>query len=83
MDALGSVVHGAQAISGLCGFARFAQGCNRRMGQDWCPDLTISVDLALLAYVESKRQTLEDPTELALWSLGCARFAVCLVVLLR
>ena len=50
------------------------------MGQDWRPDQTISVDLerALLAYVESQIQTLEAPTELALWSLACVRFAVCL-----
>ena len=82
-DTLGSVGHGAHAIPGLCGFARFAQGCNHRMGQDWCPDQTIRVDLALLAYVESTIHTLEDPTELAFWSLGCALFAVCLVVSLR
>ena len=58
-------------------FARFARGCNRRMGQDWRPDQAISVDLeiALLEYVEIKLQTLEDPTELALWSLAGAYFA--------
>ena len=37
--------------TGPCGFGRFAQGGNRRMGLDWRLDQTISVDIerALLA----------------------------------
>ena len=46
-------------VCGSLWFARFARGCNRRMGQDWRPDQAISVDLeiALLEYVEIKLQT--------------------------
>ena len=69
-------------VCGLCGFAHFARGCNRRMGQDWRPDQVVCVGLerALVAYMESQIQTLEDPMELALWSLTCAYFAFCFVV---
>ena len=72
-------------VCGSLWFARFARGCNRRMGQDWRPDQAISVDLeiALLEYVEIKLQTLEDPTELALWSLAGAYFAFSFVLSLR
>ena len=71
-------------VCGSLWFARFARGCNRRMGQDWRPDQAISVDLeiALLAYVEIKIQTLVDPTELDLWSLAGAYFAFSFVLLL-
>ena len=52
------------------------------MGQDWRPDQVVCVGLerALVAYMESQIQTLEDPMELALWSLTCAYFAFCFVV---
>ena len=58
---------------GLCGFAHFAQGCNRRMVQGWLSDQTISVDLerVLLAPRKPRRNSLSG-----LWPAHA--FAFCL-----
>jgi hypothetical protein len=66
-------------------FAAFSEGCKRRMGQIWCPNQAISIELvhALLAKIEEKVLDSQEIDEGALWVTLSTYVAICFVVSLH
>jgi hypothetical protein len=66
-------------------FQRFAEGCRKRMGQDWRPNKALSIDL-MLHLISSVEQRVEDATEQEAkvkWLMIGGYFVICYVVSLR
>ena len=66
-------------------FNRFAEGCRRRMGQDWRPNKAISVELMgeLLKVVEQKVMDSDNLEGRMKWMMTGGYFVVCYVVSLQ
>jgi hypothetical protein len=66
-------------------FARFSEGCKKRMGQDWRPDQAVMSELMveLLRAVESRMRGSKSESEVIQWTLAGGYFALCFVASLR
>jgi hypothetical protein len=66
-------------------FSAFSEGCKRRMGQIWRRNQAISVELvhALLAKIEEKVMSSQEPGKGALWVTLGAHAVTCFAVSLR
>ena len=75
----------ARDACGSLWFARFAEGCQKRMGQDWRPNQAISNELMhkLLSKVEERVRTSTSIREKEKWIMCGAYFCFCYVLSLR
>jgi hypothetical protein len=62
-------------------FTRWAEGCKRRMGQDWCPNQAADPELLkiMLKRIEAMVRGSEDMEEIMRWTLARGYFVMCYV----